>query len=171
MVGHNNSMDSQIGQNVVRLDDVALRVLATDRGVLAVEFEGVQQESGAGNPGNAASCYAAEAAEQLRAYFSGELCTFTVPVDLSRVTTPFQRRVLQAMARIPYGQTWSYAKLAAEAGSPRAIRAAASACANNPLAILYPCHRVVRSDGHIGKYLGGAELKQALIDMERRHCA
>ena len=65
-------------------------------------------------------------------------------------------------------RTITYAQLAAAAGKPRAIRAAASACAQNPLPILYPCHRVTRSDGSIGEYRGGAELKQALLAMERR---
>lgn len=108
-----------------------------------------------------------EAEKQLEEYLAGQRQVFTVPVDLVDVTTPFRRRVLQALAQIPYGQTIAYAQLAEAAGNPRAVRAVASACASNPLPILYPCHRVIRSDGSFGEYRGGRELKAALLAMER----
>ncbi|MGJ4093437.1 methylated-DNA--[protein]-cysteine S-methyltransferase [Corynebacterium macclintockiae] len=108
-----------------------------------------------------------EAARQLGEYLAGERREFTVTVDLGGVTTPFRRRATQALAQIPYGETITYAQLAALAGNPRAVRAAASACARNPLPILYPCHRVIRSDGRLGEYRGGAETKRALLEMER----
>lgn len=148
-----------------------LLALATERGLVAIEFAPLWQGRELPAAEGAAAQHLEEAARQLGEYLAGERREFTVPVDFSGVTTPFRRRATQALAQIPYGETITYAQLAALAGNPRAVRAAASACANNPLPILYPCHRVVRSDGRIGEYLGGAELKQALIDMERRRCA
>lgn len=147
-----------------------LVVQATDRGVVAIEFADPQQGSGTAEEcgKSPASQHLEVAVDQLREYFAGLRRAFTVPIDFTRATTPFRRRVVEALAQIPYGQTITYAQLAAAAGKPRAIRAAASACAQNPLPILYPCHRVTRSDGSIGEYRGGAELKQALLAMERR---
>lgn len=149
-----------------------LLALATDRGVVAIEFAHLWQGDGAvGRELPPAEGTAAQhlevAARQLGEYLAGERREFTVPVDLSGVTTPFRRRATQALAQIPYGETITYAQLAALAGNPRAVRAAASACARNPLPILYPCHRVIRSDGRLGEYRGGAETKRALLEMER----
>ena len=148
----------------------SLVVQATDRGVVAIEFANPQQGSGAAEEWGEGLAYMhlEVAVDQLREYFAGRRRAFTVPIDFTRATTPFRRRVVEALAQIPYGQTITYAQLAAAAGKPRAIRAAASACAQNPLPILYPCHRVTRSDGSIGEYRGGTELKQALLAMERR---
>lgn len=80
--------------------------------------------------------------------------------------TPFQRRVWQALRQIPCGQTLSYAALAARLGMPRAVRAVAGACAANPLALLVPCHRVVRSDGGLGGYRWGVARKRWLLARE-----
>lgn len=89
-----------------------------------------------------------------------------VPVDL-RSTTPFQEKVLRVTAGIPKGEVRSYSWLAKEAQRPGAVRAAGSAVARNPLPLMIPCHRVVRSDGHIGNYsLGGPHNKVALLDHE-----
>lgn len=167
-------MAGQIGRAVLEFEFFPggeLLALATERGLVAIEFAPLWQGRELPAAEGAAAQHLEEAARQLGEYLAGERREFTVPVDFSGVTTPFRRRATQALAQIPYGETITYAQLAALAGNPRAVRAAASACANNPLPILYPCHRVVRSDGRIGEYLGGAELKQALIDMERRHCA
>lgn len=167
-------MAGQIGRAVLEFEFFPggeLLALATERGLVAIEFAPLWQGRELPAAEGAAAQHLEEAARQLGEYLAGERREFTVPVDFSGVTTPFRRRATQALAQIPYGETITYAQLAALAGNPRAVRAAASACANNPLPILYPCHRVVRSDGRIGEYLGGAELKQALIDMERRRCA
>lgn len=81
--------------------------------------------------------------------------------------TPFTRSVLAACGRIPHGETWSYARLAEEAGNPGAIRAAGSVMARNTLALIIPCHRVIRSDGHIGNFgSAGPEMKRHLLDLE-----
>lgn len=106
-----------------------------------------------------------EAARQLDEYFAGTRRAFELPVDL-RLVDGFRRTVVSHLPDIGYGSTASYAALAAAVGSPKAVRAVGSACANNPVPVVVPCHRVVRSDGSIGQYLGGAEVKAALLELE-----
>ena len=105
------------------------------------------------------------AATQLDEYFGGRRRTFDVPIDL-QLAHGFRRTVLTHLRDIAYGETASYAMVAAASGSPAAVRAVGSACANNPLPLVVPCHRVVRSDGSIGQYLGGTDAKRALLAME-----
>lgn len=107
------------------------------------------------------------AAGQLDEYFAGRRRRFDVPIDL-QLAKGFRRAVLDQLQQIAYGTTASYASVASATGSPRAVRAVGSACATNPLPVIVPCHRVVRSDGSVGQYLAGPEVKQALLDMERR---
>jgi|SRR5215216_6204293 methylated-DNA-[protein]-cysteine S-methyltransferase len=104
-------------------------------------------------------------ARQLDEYFAGRRRGFDVPVDL-RLARGFRRAVLEHLRDIPYGRTESYASVARAAGSPNAVRAAGSACAMNPVPLVVPCHRVVRSDGSIGHYRGGAEAKRRLLALE-----
>ena len=106
-----------------------------------------------------------EAARQLDEYFAGKRRAFTVPVDL-QLAHGFRRSVLLRLREIPYGRTQSYAAVAKAAGNPSAVRAAASACSHNPLPLVVPCHRVVRSDGALGEYLGGPRAKHALLALE-----
>jgi AraC family transcriptional regulator of adaptative response/methylated-DNA-[protein]-cysteine methyltransferase len=89
-----------------------------------------------------------------------------MPLDLH--ATAFQLRVWDTLRRIPYGETRSYSEVAAEIGSPAAVRAVASACARNRLALVIPCHRVIREDGHLGGYRWGVERKRSLLEKERR---
>jgi methylated-DNA-[protein]-cysteine S-methyltransferase len=103
---------------------------------------------------------------QLDEYFERRRTEFDVELDW-QLTRGFRRQVLIATAEIPYGQTTSYAQVAAGAGSPRAVRAAGTALATNPLPILVPCHRVLRSGGGLGQYRGGAAAKASLIQLER----
>jgi methylated-DNA-[protein]-cysteine S-methyltransferase len=102
---------------------------------------------------------------ELDAYFAGRLHEFSVPVDW-RLSRGFSSRVLHAVARIPYGKTKSYGQVAAEAGNPRAFRAAGTACGINPVPLIVPCHRVVQAGGAIGNYGGGPEMKRALLELE-----
>jgi len=104
-------------------------------------------------------------ARQLDEYFAGERRTFDVPVDL-RLATGFRRTVVEHLREIGYGRTASYAQVAAAAGSPRAVRAVGTACARNPVPLVVPCHRVVRSDGSPGQYAGGPAAKAALLALE-----
>jgi methylated-DNA-[protein]-cysteine S-methyltransferase len=106
----------------------------------------------------------------LDSFFAGAVRASAVRLDLSR-SRGFRADVLDALRGVTAGTTVTYAALAAAAGRPRAVRAAASACATNPLPILIPCHRVVRSDGSLGGYLGGIEVKRALLALEERHRA
>lgn len=103
---------------------------------------------------------------QLDEYFEGERQEFELDLDW-RLTRGFRRDVLVQTAGIPYGATASYADMAGRAGRPAAVRAAGTALATNPLPIVVPCHRVLRSDGSTGAYLGGPEMKTALLAMER----
>jgi len=103
-------------------------------------------------------------AGELRQYFAGELTAFKTPLALTG--TDFQKATWQALLRIPYGQTKSYADLAAEVGNPKGFRAVANSNANNGLALIVPCHRVIAKDGTLGGYAGGLERKQKLLNME-----
>ena len=105
------------------------------------------------------------AARELDEYFSGQRRSFDLPLDW-RLSTGFRRAVLSHLTDIGYGRTASYAAVATLAGNPKAIRAAASACATNPLPIVVPCHRVIYSDGRIGNYLGGRDAKRTLLTLE-----
>jgi methylated-DNA-[protein]-cysteine S-methyltransferase len=105
------------------------------------------------------------ARRELDRYFEGRLQDFDLPLDW-QLTHGFYRKVLRATARIPYGQTRSYTQMAKRAGSPRAVRAAGSALGSNPLPIIVPCHRVLRSGGALGGYGGGLETKRALLELE-----
>jgi methylated-DNA-[protein]-cysteine S-methyltransferase len=106
-----------------------------------------------------------QASRQLEEYFAGRRTAFDLPLDL-RLAKGFRRLVLTHLPEIPYGRTESYAQVAAATGSPRAVRAVGSACATNPLPLVVPCHRVVRSDGTFGGYVGGLAAKQALLTLE-----
>ncbi|ADG98116.1 methylated-DNA/protein-cysteinemethyltransferase [Segniliparus rotundus DSM 44985] len=103
---------------------------------------------------------------QLDSYFSGRLRCFDLALDW-QLSRGFRRTVLEHLAAgVPYGTTATYATLAQLAGSPRAVRAVGSACATNPIPLVVPCHRIIRSDGAAGGYRGGAEAKRVLLDLE-----
>ncbi len=105
------------------------------------------------------------AARELDEYFAGRRRTFDLPLDF-QLSHGFRRAVHFHLRYIGYGRTESYAEVAVAAGSPAAVRAVGSACANNPLPVVVPCHRVVRSDGTLGGYVGGVEVKRGLLAME-----
>jgi methylated-DNA-[protein]-cysteine S-methyltransferase len=105
------------------------------------------------------------AASQLDDYFAGHRRSFQLPLDL-RLSTGFRRSVLDHLRSIAYGTTESYATVAAATGHATAVRAVGSACATNPLPVVVPCHRVLRSDGSLGGYLGGLAAKRTLLDLE-----
>ena len=106
-----------------------------------------------------------EARRELVLYFEGKLADFDLPLDW-RLTRDFRRRVLRAVSHIPYGETRSYTEVAASAGSRRAVRAAGTACGANPIPIVVPCHRVLRTGGALGGYGGGLPMKEALLQLE-----
>jgi methylated-DNA-[protein]-cysteine S-methyltransferase len=105
-------------------------------------------------------------ARQLEDYFAGRRRRFDLPLDW-RLSTGFRSTVLHHLATdVGYGRTASYAALAALAGNPKAVRAVGTACATNPLPVVVPCHRVVRSDGGMGNYAGGVDAKRTLLELE-----
>ena len=103
---------------------------------------------------------------ELDQYFEGRRKKFEHPIDWS-LTHGFFRDVLKATARIRYGQVSTYAEVAAKAGNPKAVRAAGNGLGSNPMPVVVPCHRVVRSGGGLGGYTGGLERKEFLLDLER----
>jgi methylated-DNA-[protein]-cysteine S-methyltransferase len=101
----------------------------------------------------------------LEAYFDGRLRDFDLPIDWSLVHG-FATGVLRATARVPFGDVTTYGEVAAQAGSPRAARAAGNALGSNPIPIVVPCHRVVHADGTLGGYTGGLDRKEFLLRLE-----
>lgn len=106
-----------------------------------------------------------DARRELDEYFAGRRRSFDLPIDWT-LTTPFARRVLQATAGIPFGQTSTYASIAAAAGSPRGARPTGNALGANPVPIVVPCHRVLASGGGLGGYTGGLSRKELLLGIE-----
>jgi methylated-DNA-[protein]-cysteine S-methyltransferase len=106
-----------------------------------------------------------DAARQIDEYFAKRRTTFEVTVDL-RLADGFRRIVIEHLRDIGYGRRESYGMVAAAIGNPRAVRAVGTACAHNPLPVVIPCHRVVRSDGSTGQYVGGPLAKSTLLDLE-----
>jgi methylated-DNA-[protein]-cysteine S-methyltransferase len=106
-----------------------------------------------------------EARRELDLYFEGKLTEFDLPIDW-RLTDGFRGKVQRAINRIPYGQTRTYMDMARSAGNERAVRAAGTACGTNPIPIVVPCHRVLRSGGGLGGYGGGLPMKEELLKLE-----
>jgi methylated-DNA-[protein]-cysteine S-methyltransferase len=107
-----------------------------------------------------------EVRRQLDEYFAGRRHEFELPLDWSLTKQGFGKRVLESTARIPYGEVSSYRGVATEAGSPKAVRAAGNALGANPIPIVVPCHRVLRTGGALGGYGGGPERKRQLLELE-----
>ncbi|MET0763883.1 MAG: methylated-DNA--[protein]-cysteine S-methyltransferase [Blastococcus sp.] len=105
------------------------------------------------------------AAREFDEYFAGRRRSFDLDIDL-RLARGFRLTVLDHLRDVGYGRTTSYAGLAAASGNPAAVRAVGTACATNPLPIVIPCHRVVRSDGSMGRYVGGEHAKATLLALE-----
>lgn len=149
-----------------------LLLAATERGLVRVAY-GVQDHSAALDDLAErvsprvllAPARLEQAVRQIEEYFDGRRTRFELALDL-RLSKGFRREVITRLPDIGYGRTESYAHMAAAAGSPRAVRAVGTACSTNPLPLVLPCHRVVRSDGSAGAYAGGAEAKRTLLDLE-----
>jgi methylated-DNA-[protein]-cysteine S-methyltransferase len=107
-----------------------------------------------------------EVRRELDEYFQGDRRAFDLPLDWSLTSSQFRRRVLERTARIPYGGTASYRDVASAAGNERAVRAAGTALGANPIPIVVPCHRVLRTGGALGGYGGGLDAKRYLLDLE-----
>jgi O-6-methylguanine DNA methyltransferase len=149
-----------------------LRIASTSAGLAYVELP---RASGCGLLGwihhhaSDARCVESEprnaaAVTQIREYLEGERKEFDLPLDLRG--TPFQLAVWAALREIPFGEHRSYGEVAARVGRPRAVRAVGTANGSNPCSLVVPCHRVINSDGKLGGYGGGLELKARLLAME-----
>jgi methylated-DNA-[protein]-cysteine S-methyltransferase len=147
-------------------------VAATDRGIVSIalpnfgEDSFLEQLAGLSprilrSPGRVD-----EARRELDQYFGGERREFELELDWALVREGFLSRVLHATAELPYGATASYGEVAAQAGNPRAYRAAGTILGHNPIPIVVPCHRVLRAGGVLGNYGGGPEMKAFLLKLE-----
>jgi methylated-DNA-[protein]-cysteine S-methyltransferase len=105
------------------------------------------------------------AVQEIEEYFTGTRTGFDLPLDFS-LSSGFRQLVQRHLTQIPYGRTESYKEVASVVGNPRAVRAVGSACATNPLPVVVPCHRVLRTGGALGGYVGGLEVKTALLALE-----
>ncbi|NOY76871.1 MAG: methylated-DNA--[protein]-cysteine S-methyltransferase [Calditrichaeota bacterium] len=106
--------------------------------------------------------------EEIQSYWKGGRKEFDLPLDWSAVSSPFDKRVLRTLQKIPFGETISYQGLAEKAGYPKAARAVGGVMRRNPFPILIPCHRVLRKGGGLGGYTGGIDLKIRLLRIEGR---
>lgn len=159
-------IDTPLGPMIAICDERALYLLEfTDRKNLQRQVERLSKKHArAIIPGRTA--ITAKITNELRAYFDGMLSTFQTPVALTG--TEFQKTVWTALCNIPYGQTRSYSELAQSVGNERAVRAVASSNANNGLALIVPCHRVIAKGGGLGGYAGGLERKDWLLAHEAK---
>lgn len=139
-----------------------LTLVASDVGIVQVCLPGepVAADEWGGSP---AMLDTAE--RQLDEYFAGRRHNFDVPLD-RRLSSSFAYDVQDVMLGVGYGETISYGDVARRLGRPAASRAVGSACGANPIPIIIPCHRIVRSDGSLGGYRGGADLKRMLLQLE-----
>lgn len=106
------------------------------------------------------------AAREIEEYFAGRRQQFDLPLDYS-LSSGFRQLVQRQLSHIPYGRTESYKTVAQIVGNPKAVRAVGTACATNPLPVVVPCHRVLRTDGTLGGYIGGLAAKTTLLNLER----
>ncbi len=145
---------------------------ATTRGVCRLSFpvhtraRATQWLDGESSQAAADHPILAQAERELTAYFDGTPTSFDVPVDLSSLT-PFRRRVLRALMRVPYESVETYGGLAAAVGSPGGARAVGQALGQNPVPVIVPCHRVIGSDGSLTGFGGGLDWKRALLALEQ----
>ena len=149
------------------------RVAATDRGIVSVGLPNLAEDDFLTRISEHLSPRVLElpdrldrARRELEQYFGGERRGFDLPIDWRLVRPGFYGRVLRRTAKLPFGVTSTYGEIAAEAGNPRAYRAAGTALGSNPIPIVVPCHRVLRSGGAIGDYGGGPEMKRWLLELE-----
>jgi methylated-DNA-[protein]-cysteine S-methyltransferase len=149
-----------------------LTAAVTDAGIVRLAFEGEELDGVLQELADRVSPRVLEVParldgvrRELDEYFEGHRHRFTTPVDW-RLSHGFHLKAREACYAIPFGKVLTYAELAAAAGSPRAVRAAGQAMARNPVPIVVPCHRVLRTGGALGGYGGGLEVKRWLLDME-----
>jgi methylated-DNA-[protein]-cysteine S-methyltransferase len=150
-------MDSPLGPLLLACDDAGLR---------EIRFPAVKQATKPDDDWKKGGAELKEVTRQLRAYFSGELESFELP--LAPEGTAFQQKVWSELCTIPYGETTSYGELARRIGNPNACRAVGLANGSNPIPIVIPCHRVIGANGKLTGYGGGLPIKEKLLALEKR---
>ena len=150
-----------------------LSILAVKEGVVKISFENESMEElkdwCQGHLGMGiveGTDFTTEAKSQILNYISGKRKSLNFPVV--HFNTPFRKRVLEAERNIPYGQTRSYGEVAKMVGRPKATLAVGSANSNNPLPLYFPCHRIINSNGQLGGFGWGVDVKQYLLDLESK---
>ncbi len=142
-----------------------LYLVASERGLKGIGVNKPKDFYSAQPPRGAVQIILRNAQTQLDEYFEGKRASFEIPLDAEG--TEFQKKVWRRLSQIPYGQTKSYKDIAIELQAPKACRAVGSANGKNPLMIVIPCHRVIASDGTLGGYSGGLDLKIKLLELEQ----
>jgi methylated-DNA-[protein]-cysteine S-methyltransferase len=148
-------------QSILKNNLVNLLLTFSDEGLHTIEFDGKDQDVVFELSQNN------KYLKQLEEYFAGKRKTFYLPLVL--VGTPFQVEVWEYLQQIPYGKTQSYQDVAQGIGHPQSSRAVGNANHVNPIPIIIPCHRVIRSDKGLGGFGGGIDVKQRLLDFEKNH--
>ena len=158
-ITHYTTLDTIIGELLIAGDSHGISLIQFPEEYETHEIDPNWQHS---------KTYFSETVAQLQQYFKGDLKQFSVPTRLSG--TKFQIDVITELQKIPYGKTCSYADLAERIDHPRAYRAVGSANGHNSLPIIYPCHRVIASNGGLGGFGGGLKIKKALLKLEADNC-
>ena len=146
-----------------------LYLVASERGLKGVGIKKPKDFYSTEPPSGAVQIILRNAKNQIDEYFEGKRASFDLPLEAEG--TEFQKKVWRRLGQIPYGQTKSYKDIAIELQAPKACRAVGSANGKNPLMIVIPCHRVIASDGTLGGYSGGLELKIKLLELEKNAAA
>ncbi|PMB99136.1 methylated-DNA--[protein]-cysteine S-methyltransferase [Brevibacterium luteolum] len=161
-----------VGYTIIDSPIGALLLAATPSGMVRVAFDSEDHDAVLTELAEkisprilAAEAQLAPIAAQVEEYFAGRRRYFDIPLD-RRLSAGFRLEVQQQLSQIPYGRTRSYSEVAAAIGQPTAVRAVGTACAQNPIPVIVPCHRVLRSDGSLGGYRGGLPTKQQLLELE-----
>ncbi len=152
-------INTVVGKILIAGDDAGLRTISFEKGKYSAEI-GIDWKKD--------EVFLKNAVDQLKSYFAGELKKFDLP--LCPEGTPFQKSVWKALLDIPYGKTASYKDIAVAVKNPKAVRAVGGANGRNPIPIVIPCHRVISSDGKMGGYSSGLDIKERLLKLEREHC-
>lgn len=143
-----------------------LTVTATEKAVTAIRFGTQVPEGSTPCTGAEATPLLRRAAEEIGDYFAGSRRRFTLP--LAPEGTPFQQKVWEALRSIPYGETRTYKQIAIQIGHNQSFRAVGMANNRNPIVVVVPCHRVIGYDGKLTGYAGGLDVKERLLELERR---
>ena len=143
-----------------------LTISATKKAVTAIRFGTQVPEGSTPCTGAEATPLLRKAAEEIGDYFAGSRRKFTLP--LAPEGTPFQQKVWEALRTIPYGETRTYKQIAIQIGHNQSFRAVGMASNRNPIAIVVPCHRVIGYDGKLTGYAGGLDIKEQLLELEKR---